>query len=347
RIDIHHHIFPASLGKAALSVKMGWETPKENLPWSPEVSLRAMGKLLVKTAVLSLPAGVPAGPISEANRAQAREFNQYASRICADHPGRFAFFACVPNLLDAKGNWPSMTFALNELGACGVALSSSYGERADARYIGDDVFDPVWEELDKRSAVVFLHGAQIPSSTPYPHPFLGIPVVEVPNETFKAAAHLVVTGKKRRFPNIKIILAHLGGSTPFLAARVAALSRHMGCLLTHEEILEDFKSFYFDTALSSEETTLTAMKNFVSPDRILFGTDFPGTERLGYYSCSPVPPFNHLCDLHSRQHRDCGVVHPERRRVLRERSRPTGTDHARERGSAAVSMMPPTFTDIG
>ncbi len=102
---------------------------------------------------------------------------------------------------------------------------------------------------------------------------------QVPNETFKAAAHLVVTGKKRRFPNANIILAHLGGSTPFLAARVAALSRHMGCPLTHEEILEDFKSFYFDTALSSHATTLAAMKSFVGGDRILFGTDFPGTGR--------------------------------------------------------------------
>ncbi len=89
-----------------------------------------------------------------------------------------------------------MTFALDELGACGVSLSSSYGEGVDASksilvhdcteshqhlagYIGDDVFDPIWEALDMRSAVVFLHGAQIPSSTPYPHPFLGIPVVEV------------------------------------------------------------------------------------------------------------------------------------------------------------------------
>ena len=56
----------------------------------------------------------------------------------------------------------------------------------------------------------------------------------------------------------------------------------MGCSLTHEEILEDFKSFYFDTALSSQETTLTAMKSFVGPDRILFGTDFPGAGRLGF-----------------------------------------------------------------
>ena len=99
---------------------------------------------------------------------------------------------------------------------------------------------------------------------------------QVPNETFKAAAHLVVTGKKRRFSNVRIVLAHLGGSAPFLAPRVAALSTHMGCPLTKDEILEDFRSFYFDTALSSSETTLAAMKTFTNEKHILYGTDFPG-----------------------------------------------------------------------
>jgi predicted TIM-barrel fold metal-dependent hydrolase len=100
--------------------------------------------------------------------------------------------------------------------------------------------------------------------------------LKVPNETFKAAAHLVVSGKKRKYPHVKIILAHMGGSTPFLAARVAILSKHMGCPLTPDEILEDFQSFYYETALSAHETTLAAMDKFVSPDRMLFGTDFPG-----------------------------------------------------------------------
>ena len=100
--------------------------------------------------------------------------------------------------------------------------------------------------------------------------------LKVPNETFKAAAHLVVSGKRRKFPNVKIILAHMGGSTPFLAARIAVLSKHMGCPLTHDEILEDFQSFYYETALSAHEVTLAAMDKFVTPDHILFGTDFPG-----------------------------------------------------------------------
>jgi len=97
----------------------------------------------------------------------------------------------------------------------------------------------------------------------------------VPNETFKAAAHFVVTGKRRRFPNVKVILAHMGGSLPFLAPRVAALSNYMGCTLSPEEIIQDFSSFYYDTALAAHRTTLTAMQTFIESDHLLFGSDFP------------------------------------------------------------------------
>ena len=138
------------------------------------------------------------------------------------------------------------------------------------------MFDPIWEELNSRRAAVFLHGAQIHPERPAPHDFLGVPIVEVPHETFKAAASLVVSGRKRKYPNINFVLAHLGGSTPFLAPRVAVLSNYMGCELTPEETLEDFKTFYYETALSSHESTLTAMQSFVGPDKLVFGTDFPG-----------------------------------------------------------------------
>ena len=101
--------------------------------------------------------------------------------------------------------------------------------------------------------------------------------IQVPNETFKAAAHLVVTEHRRNFPDIKIILAHLGGSTPFLASRVAVLSNYMGCSLSPTEILEDFQTkFYYETALSACEANLAAMQKFVREDHIIFGTDFPG-----------------------------------------------------------------------
>jgi hypothetical protein len=68
----------------------------------------------------------------------------------------------------------------------------------------------------------------------------------------------------------------MGGSALSLAPRVAVLSNHMGCTLTPEEIVDDFKEFYYETALSAHEASLTALDAFVEPHHILFGTDFPG-----------------------------------------------------------------------
>ncbi len=86
----------------------------------------------------------------------------------------------------------------------------------------------------------------------------------------------MVTGSQRKFQNVKIILAHMGGTLPSLAARVAVLSPHMGCPLTPDEILDDFRSFYFDSALSSSKANLAAIEAFAAPGHLLFGTDFPG-----------------------------------------------------------------------
>ena len=113
-----------------------------------------MDRLGIRLAVLSLPAGLPAGPVGHENRASAREFNILSSQIRANHPVRFDFFACMPNLLDTQGKRASFffregpspaerkrddtgslhetEFALDELEACGIALSSSYGEGAEA-----------------------------------------------------------------------------------------------------------------------------------------------------------------------------------------------------------------------
>ncbi|KAF9652183.1 hypothetical protein BDM02DRAFT_3089607, partial [Thelephora ganbajun] len=170
-------------------------------------------------------------------------------------------------------------YAFDVLRANGVSITSSYGEAQNAVYLGDYMFDPIWEELNARGAAVFLHGAQTRPERPDPHDSLGVPVVEVPHETFKAAASLVVSGRKRKYPNVNFVLAHLGGSTPFLAPRVAVLSNYMGSGLTPEDILDDFKTFYYDTALSSHESTLTAMQSLVSPERLVFGTDFPAISK--------------------------------------------------------------------
>ncbi|TRM65812.1 hypothetical protein BD626DRAFT_546260 [Schizophyllum amplum] len=236
-----------------------------------DISLAFMDKAGIDLAILSF----PGFPSNDVGTEMASLRNKEMADICASHPTRFAFFATLPHLSNTQGCLQEISHVFDTLHAQGVALPSLCGTGPDAKYIADEAYEPIWAELNKRRAVVHLHGTQTPSSTPYPGPFLGIPISEVPNETFKAAAHLVVSGFKRKYPDVKIVLAHLGGSMPYLAARVATLSPYMGCPLTPEEIIEDFKTFYYDTALSASDANLKAVEAFASLDRVVYGSDFP------------------------------------------------------------------------
>jgi predicted TIM-barrel fold metal-dependent hydrolase len=281
RVDLHQHFFPAGFVADSLrrfADDTGWRFPAENFPWSPEQNLQFMDRLGIETAILSS-TGSPGGDgVGPANRETARFLNTTAHQAVSDHPGRFGFFANLPIPNDTEAALEELAYALDVLGANGVNLTSSYGRGDQARYVGHDVFDPIWEELDRRGAVVFIHGDQTPSSNRASTRLLATPVGEVPNETYKAAADLVTRAKKRRYANVRIVLSHSGGSTPFLASRVAGLAHQQGCELSREEMIDDFRSFYYETALSGFETNLIALENFVEPDHILYGSDFPAVD---------------------------------------------------------------------
>lgn len=131
---MHHHIFPPGDNALArrLEEGIGYHFPPENTPWTPEVSLRAMDALGVDLAVLSVPTGVPPGPMGPDNRRAARELNEMLAKISKDYPGRFGWFAATPLLSDTEGTLAEIAYALDVLGADGVGLAACYGEGKDA-----------------------------------------------------------------------------------------------------------------------------------------------------------------------------------------------------------------------
>ncbi|MFT9536035.1 amidohydrolase family protein [Mycobacteroides abscessus] len=293
RVDLHHHAFPPQLFNSdvagALAGASGWKFAAESPAWSPSASIAFMDALGISTAILSLPNDIEPHLPPATRQRFAREINTYCSQVAEEHPGRFGFFAHLPTPTDPNAALEEVAHALDVLGADGVTVTNVYGTGENARSLGNAVFEPLWAELDRRKAVVFLHGEQTPGRNAAPNEFLSVPVVEVPNETYKAAADLVTSGRKRQFPNVRIILSHSGGSTPFLASRVAGLCAfHTGCDLTADEIIADFRTFYYETALSGFETNLVALENFVPANQILFGTDFPAVSpsAAAWYTCN-------------------------------------------------------------
>ncbi len=202
----------------------------------------------------------------------ARAINEHGASLARSNP-RIGFFAALPSLIDTSAALAELRYALDELGAHGVTLFTRYGR--GNQYLGDPAFAPIWDELDSRAAVVFVHPTS-GASVQLVNPTLPLPVLDYPQETTRAAADLIVSGVKRAHPRCKIILSHAGGTLPYLVGRLAMypiVFPEKG--ISHAQIVEDAKSFYFDTALSTEKHVLDLLISWAGPGRILFGSDFP------------------------------------------------------------------------
>ncbi|BBX11621.1 amidohydrolase [Mycobacterium novum] len=267
RIDTHHHLIPPDYRKALQRAGID-EAGGRALPdWSPEGSLQAMAELDVGTAIVSvstpgttfLPAGADAAAL-------ARDLNDYAAQLVAAHPEQFGFFATVPmphvDLAVAES-----VRALDELDADGIVLLAN----SAGAYLGQDGQDDLFAVLNERSAVVFIHPADLPGPTvsgvaPFAADFL--------LDTTRAAYLLVRNGVRRRYPKIRFILSHAGGFVPYASHRMAvAIMADTGA--SPADTLDDFTGFYFDTALSSSAAALPSLLAFAQPGHVTFGSDWP------------------------------------------------------------------------
>jgi predicted TIM-barrel fold metal-dependent hydrolase len=203
----------------------------------------------------------------------ARRCNDFSADQAAKLPKRFGGFALVP-MHDMKHAVAEIDYALDTLKLDGICLFASYGEK----FLGDAAFDPVLEALNSHGAVCFIHPTVSPSSRdldlPYP-----ASLIEYPIDTTRAAVHLLFTGALTRYPRIRFILSHAGGTLPFLAYRLSVLPWLIKRIpqLSREQIYDGLRQFYYDTALSAGRQTMASLETVAAPDRILFGTDFPYT----------------------------------------------------------------------
>jgi predicted TIM-barrel fold metal-dependent hydrolase len=221
----------------------------------------------IGTAILSLTApGARSAKLS-------REANEFASAIRDKDPSRWGFFAAVPSLIDTESALEEIEHALDHLKADGITLFTRYGDTN--MYLGHPDFKRIWDLLDARHAVVFIHPTHA-VDTNLVNPILPQPIIDYPHETTRAAVDLIVTDTARTHPNCKIILSHGGGTLPYIATRAATVlaDAKLGTK-TREEFLEDLGAFYFDLALSSTKQNIDMLLQFTKPHHILFGSDFP------------------------------------------------------------------------
>ncbi len=252
RIDVHHHLLPpsmAALVKAKNLMQSNWNN------WSPQKGLDDMDQGGVDLAILSIATpGIWFGDAADAARI-ARECNDYAARVVADHPGRFGMFATLP-LPDIDGSLKEIAYALDTLKADGVAMFTSYGDK----WLGDPALAPVFEELDRRKAVIYTHPNNpaccrnlVPGQPP--------PMIELGTDTTRAIARMIFSGASRRYPDVKMIFSHAGGTMPFLIERFwfEARLREKAQTMVKGQV-DDVKKFYYDTAQTSNPASMAALR---------------------------------------------------------------------------------------
>ncbi|MFE6770778.1 amidohydrolase family protein [Streptomyces fimicarius] len=267
RIDVHQHVVPDfyrdELAKAGITDAGGRALPA----WSPEAVLELMDLLGTATSIVSVSTpgtGFLTAPADAAGL--ARRLNDHSAALISDHPGRFGFFATLP-MPDADASATEAVRALDELRADGVTLLAN----SRGTYLGADGQDTLWRTLNDRGAVVFIHPAELPAP-----PVDGIPAfaADFLLDTTRATYLLVRNGILRRYPNIRFILSHAGGFVPYSSHRMA-LTIANDTARSPLDVLDDFRSFYFDTALSSSPAALPTLLAFARPGHVLFGSDWP------------------------------------------------------------------------
>jgi 6-methylsalicylate decarboxylase len=276
RIDIHHHLLPPKYVDAVAAMRTGDRAP----PWTAQMSIEDMDKNGIATAVVSLTQpGVWFGEAGQSRRL-AREANEYAAAMQRDHPRRFGSFAALP-LPDTEGSLREIEYAFDVLKADGIGLMTSYRDK----WLGDRSFWPVMEELNKRKAVIYTHplGAECCKNLSYEVP---ASTIEYATDTTRTIASVVFSGTAARFPEIRWIFSHGGGTTPFLLSRFerveAGLKERAERL--PKGFLYELKKFYYDTAQANHTAALAALTTLVPASQMVFGTDFPfrpGTEVVG------------------------------------------------------------------
>ena len=271
-IDVHHHFLPPFYKPLAKPWLDKFATGVSAvLAWTPEASLAAMDEAVVRTAILSISSpGVHFGDDRQAADL-ARACNDYAAALCKSHPGRFKFFAALP-LPDADGAIKEAERALALEGCRGVGMLSNYG----GRYLGEPRFEPLFDWLDRRQAVVYVHPTDAPCCAGLV-PGLATPLIEFPVDTARTIASLLWSGTLSAHPKIRFIFSHGGGALPMVAERVIAMGFVDPALAAKvpEGAPKALSRIYVDTASVTGKPAMAALAAWLPAEHILYGTDFP------------------------------------------------------------------------
>ena len=229
-----------------------------------------MDRLGIATSLLSISSPGVHLADEPAARDLAREVNEAGRRAVVDHPGRFGLFGSLP-LPDVDAAIAEIAHCCARLDVAGFTLLTNIG----GTYLGDPAFQPVFRELDRRGARLFIHPT---SPACWEHTSLGRPrpMLEFFFDTTRTVVDLVLNGTVARHPGVEFIIPHAGATLPMVADRVSVFSRLLG-VDPAVDVLRDLGRLHFDLAGFPVPRQLDALLTLTTIEHLHYGSDYPFT----------------------------------------------------------------------
>jgi 6-methylsalicylate decarboxylase len=273
RIDVHAHYWTddyldllVDLGKADADAARGIGAGGGG---ELEARLRLMDRAGVEIQVLSACPQAPYGEDGKKAARTARFVNDQYAELAGSHRDRFRAFAALP-MPHVEESVGEMGRALDELGMAGIAMNTTVLGRA----LVEPDFEPVFAELNRRGAVLYLHPAGNSACSPLIGNYHLTWMVGAPVEDTISIMHLITHGIPARYPDIKIINSHLGGALPMLLQRADDQYR-WEAPDTPEPPSVAARRMWYDTVGHGYVPALLCAIDSFGADRLLLGTDFP------------------------------------------------------------------------
>jgi 6-methylsalicylate decarboxylase len=288
RVDVHAHYYHSTyvdrLARNGADTRPATRAPGAAVTFDQRVGL--LDGAGVRVQVLSVGALQPYFANADEATAAARLSNDLYADVCQKYGGRFSAFATVP-LPHIDAALTELARAIEVLGMVGVNLGCSIASRP----LDDAAFAPFFAELNRRGTLVFLHPVGFGCGPFLEDLGLDFPL-GAPFEDSIAALRLVLAGVIHRFPKIRFIVPHLGGTLPFLVTRLDTSSVAMRWEYKPSEHL---KRLWYDS-INGNVAALRCAREAFGADRLVLGTDFPhlAGERfnqcVSYIQESDLPP---------------------------------------------------------
>ena len=275
KIDFHSHAILKSYVDGLKLLKIdaekveGFPLPK----WSVEDHLKFMSDAKIDFSILSMATPHIFNGDKVATVEVARMINEEFADICRNFSDKFAFAATIP-LPTIEGSINEIKYSMDKLGAIGVKVPSN----CRGIYLGDEQFDPIFAELNRRESIVIIHPSpaeQLPRENVITGRVMAL--FEYPADTTRAVLNLLANGTLEKFPKIKFIIPHCGSFLPYMKQRASAMFKMLASMniMQSIDIESGIKKLYFDLAGDPMPEELDILLKITDVDHIVYGSDYP------------------------------------------------------------------------